>query len=157
MAVASQLPHGRALRVGRSSEPNRIYLVTAVTRDRARIFELFAAGRILVSAFRFEERQKRAKTLAYVVMPDHFHWLVQLGQKEPLPRVVQFVKNISARNVNRISNRTGQRVWQPGFHDHAVRREEDLAAIARYIVANPLRSGLVQRIGDYPLWDAIWV
>ncbi|RUQ45382.1 transposase, partial [Corynebacterium pseudodiphtheriticum] len=24
-------------------------------------------------------------------------------------------------------------------------------------VANPLRAGLVKRIGDYPLWDAIWI
>lgn len=49
------------------------------------------------------------------------------------------------------------RLWQPGFHDHAVRREESLEAIARYIVANPLRAGLVKKVGDYPLWDAIWV
>ena len=30
-------------------------------------------------------------------------------------------------------------------------------AAARYIVANPLRAGLVKQIGDYPLWDAIWL
>jgi len=29
--------------------------------------------------------------------------------------------------------------------------------MARYIVANPLRAGLVERIGDYPLWDATWL
>jgi hypothetical protein len=28
---------------------------------------------------------------------------------------------------------------------------------ARYIVANPLRAGLTRRLGDYPLWDAIWL
>lgn len=51
----------------------------------------------------------------------------------------------------------GRKIWQAGFHDHAVRREEDLAGIARYIVANPLRAGLVDAIGDYPLWDALWL
>jgi len=30
-------------------------------------------------------------------------------------------------------------------------------ATARYIVANPLRAGLVERLGDYPLWDAVWL
>ncbi len=49
------------------------------------------------------------------------------------------------------------RVWQKGYHDRAVRREEDLRHIARYIVANPLRAGLVRKVGDYPLWDAIWL
>ena len=48
-------------------------------------------------------------------------------------------------------------VWQRGFYDHAIRREENLRNVARYIVANPLRAGLVQQIGDYPLWDAIWL
>ena len=39
----------------------------------------------------------------------------------------------------------------------AVRREEDLKMIARYIVTNPIRAGLVQKVGDYPLWDATWI
>ena len=48
-------------------------------------------------------------------------------------------------------------VWQQGFHDRALRREDDLVKVARYVVANPLRAGLVRKYGDYPLWDAIWV
>ena len=157
MTASDQLPHSRAIRLGRFSEANRIYLVTAVTAGRVPLFKRFDAGRILVNAFRFEERRKRARTLAYVVMPDHFHWLLELGDTASLSRVVQLVKNISARKINRLLGRTGRRLWQSGFHDHAVRREEDLAALARYVVANPLRGGLVDRIGDYPLWDAVWI
>jgi len=47
-------------------------------------------------------------------------------------------------------------VWQEGFHDHALRREEDLQATARYIIGNPVRAGLVPSVRDYPHWDAIW-
>jgi len=43
------------------------------------------------------------------------------------------------------------------FHYHALRNEESIKAAARYIIANPLRAGLVQRIEDYPLWDALWL
>jgi hypothetical protein len=46
---------------------------------------------------------------------------------------------------------------EAGFHDHAVRSEEELPALARYIVANPVRAGLVARTGLYPHWDAVWV
>jgi hypothetical protein len=49
------------------------------------------------------------------------------------------------------------RVWQDGFFDHAVRRDEDVRTIARYIVSNPLRAGLVSNLGDYALWDACWI
>ena|SRR5690242_2443060 len=44
-----------------------------------------------------------------------------------------------------------------GYHDRALRREEDVVATARYVVMNPVRAGLVSRIGDYPHWNAIWV
>jgi len=57
----------------------------------------------------------------------------------------------------RVSLLLGQRIWQRGFHDHALRREEDLASAARYIVANPLRAGLCGKIGDYPYWNAQWL
>ncbi len=41
--------------------------------------------------------------------------------------------------------------------DAATMARNNTVKMARYVVANPLRAGLVERIGDYPLWDAIWV
>jgi len=95
-------------------------------------------------------------TLAFVVMPDHFHWLFALGDGNQLAPLVKSVKSFSARRINLILGDSG-RVWQPGFHDHALRRDEDVAQVARYVVANPLRAGLVERLGDYPLWDAAFL
>jgi len=97
-----------------------------------------------------------AGTLCYVVMPDHVHWLLQLRGGGSLSDAVAGMKRISARRCNLRLGRTGA-LWQPGFHDRALRRDEDLAAVARYVVANPLRAGLVTRIGAYPHWDAVWV
>ena len=42
-------------------------------------------------------------------------------------------------------------------HDRAVRHDHDLRALARYVIGNPLRAGLCDRIGDYPFWDAAWL
>ena len=47
--------------------------------------------------------------------------------------------------------------WQIGYYDHAVRSDEALEKLGRYIVANPLRANLVDSVGDYAFWDAIWV
>ncbi|HEY4530810.1 MAG TPA: hypothetical protein VIG97_10885 [Luteimonas sp.] len=47
--------------------------------------------------------------------------------------------------------------WQPGFHDRALRAEEDLLAVARYVVANPIRAGLCRGFGAWPYWDAVWI
>ena len=147
-------PHASSLRNGRVSETGRIYLITCVTHERGRFFSEWTCGRALVNVLMKESH--RAKTLAYVVMPDHLHWLMQLEQDTPLGDLMRSVKGVSSWQINRRLKRSG-RLWQPGFHDHALRGEEDLIATARYVVANPLRAGLVQRIGDYPLWDAVWL
>jgi len=66
------------------------------------------------------------------------------------------MKSASGVQANRVMGRSGP-VWEPAFHDRALRREDDMRSVARYIVANPLRAGLVDRIGDYPFWDCIWL
>ncbi|WP_416770498.1 REP-associated tyrosine transposase [Pseudomonas sp. RHF3.3-3] len=143
------------LRTGRYSEPGRIYLLTAVLSDREPLFSKFHLGRLLVRSFRTAQEEHASLSLAWVVMPDHFHWLVEL-QKASLGELMGKTKSRTALAVNRRMQRAGA-LWQKGFHDRALRREEDLRAAARYIVANPLRAGLVERIGDYPLWDAVWL
>ena len=143
-------PRASALRWGRYSEAGQVYLVTTVTRHRTPVFGDFFAARTLVQVLHLEQREARARTLAYVVMPDHLHWLLQLGEGKTLSGVVGTVKSVTA-------HRLGMRIWQPGFHDHAMRREEDLRSAARYLIANPLRAGLAVRAGDYPHWDAEWM
>lgn len=142
-------PRSRELRKGRYPEPERIYLVTTTTLNRTPVFSDFYRARCLIKVLREHCTRDLADTLAFVVMPDHLHWLMQLGSLRLLEQVVGSVKSLCAHQI-------GHPVWQPGFHDHAIRREEDLLGIARYIVANPLRAGLVERLGDYPHWDAVW-
>ncbi|UVL82543.1 transposase [Pseudomonas sp. B21-028] len=149
------LPASHRLRLGRCAESSRIYLLTANTFDRMPIFSDFVLGRLVVEQFRKAEDLGLANSLAWVVMPDHFHWLIEL-RRGALSGLMQRTKSLSTKSVNlRLGRKLG--LWQPGFHDRALRREEDLVKLARYVVANPLRAGLVKRFGDYPLWDAIWV
>ncbi len=144
------------LRKGRFSEPGRIYLVTSVTQHRHPLFRDIFLGRILIRELMAEESRGDLESLAFVVMPDHLHWLVQLGNKADLSKCVQRTKSLSARALNQHIRRTG-RVWQDGFHDHALRRDEDLVQFARYVIANPLRAQLVDSVRKYSLWDAIWI
>jgi REP element-mobilizing transposase RayT len=150
-----ELSASHRLRIGRYAEQNRIYLLTANTLKREPVFKDYTLGRLVVHQFRQAQDDGFADTLAWVVMPDHFHWLIQL-QKGTLAQLMCQAKSLSTRAVNSALGRTGS-LWQQGFHDHALRKEEDLVKLARYVVANPLRAGLVQKLGDYPLWDAIWV
>jgi putative transposase len=149
------LPASHRLRLGRYAESNRIYLLTTNTLGREPVFKDFSLGRLIVGQFRYAQNQGWANSLAWVVMPDHFHWLIEL-QQSSLSELMQKTKSLSTKAVNLSTGREGS-LWQQGFHDRALRRDEDLVKLARYVVANPLRAGLVEQHGDYPLWDAIWV
>ena len=75
---------------------------------------------------------------------------MQLSTRKTLSQTVQSVKSMTSKSLN-------QSLWQKGFHDRAIRHDEDIVAIARYIIANPVRAGLVKSIRDYPHWDAVWL
>ena len=141
---------------GRVSLPQQAYHVTTCTEARRPVFCDFASARLLVAEMRSLHEEERVSSLAWVIMPDHLHWLFQLGERETLSAIVKRIKARSAIAIGQLIGR-GQPIWQRGYYDHAVRRDEDIQAMARYIVANPLRAGLVKHIGDYPLWDAIWL
>ena len=150
MSDAAKQPRGKNLRKGRVSLPNHVYLVTAVTASRKPVFDSFAAARLAIRCFHDKDVVHHAQTLAFVVMPDHIHWLLQLENDGNLSEAVRLFKA-------KVSLILRQQIWQRGFHNHALRDDEDLRDIARYIIANPLRSGLAKSAGEYPHWDAIWL
>lgn len=149
-------PGHAALRNGRASICNTAYLITTTTQNREPLFSHFPAACSAARCFDDAALLRESGMLAWVLMPDHAHWLLQLGEADNLGDVIGRLKSASSRHTNRTLNRTGS-LWSKAFHDHALREEEDLQAVARYIVANPLRAGLAKRIGDYPFWNAIWL
>jgi REP element-mobilizing transposase RayT len=144
------------LRLGRRSLEHQVYHVTTATTDRAKRFLSLPAARCVVRTMMRIEHSKIADTWAFVVMPDHVHWLIQLGPQSTLSACVGSMKSQSAAQLRRITSVYGG-IWQRGFHDHAIRRDEDLVAIAQYLIANPVRAGLVSEIGNYPNWDTVWL
>jgi REP element-mobilizing transposase RayT len=138
------------LRIGRYSQKNQIYHITFTTINRTPIFKDLAKARTLINILKQTDQLQHTGTLAFVVMPDHIHWLMQLVGSQSLQNVIKVVKS-------KVSIQIGKPIWQAGYYDHAIRKEEDIQNIARYIVANPIRAGLVTKMGDYSHWDAVWL
>lgn len=92
----------------------------------------------------------KKSTLAFVVIPDHVYWLMQLVGNQSLANTIKTIKSKATIQI-------GNPIWQKGYYDHAIRKDEDIQDIARYIIANPIRAGIVERVGNYPHWDAIWL
>lgn len=96
-----------------------------------------------------------ADPICWVLMPDHWHGLIALGERDNLSLVMNRLKSLTRKAVARTGYGGG--VWARGFHDHALRKDEDVHAAARYIIANPIRAGLVADPNDYPYWNCAWL
>ena len=149
-------PASRRLRAGRHSQPGQVYHVRFSTfAMRQTLLDLYAC-RVLAREFKQVQRRRLADTLAYVVMPDHVHWLCTLGSLTPLSKVVGGIKARASSALSR-HHSLSPPIWQSGYFDRALRKQEDVRVVADYIVANPLRRGLVDDLADYPHWDLAWL
>jgi len=149
-------PGSNVLRRGRRSLAGQVYLITTTTLGRKPLFADFDIASRAARALAAPTLWRSSTLLCWTLMPDHWHAIIELGSDEVLSERMRIVKGASSIEANRYRRAVGS-VWSSGFHDHALRHEEDLIGVARYVVANPVRAGLVPRIGDYPFWDAIWL
>lgn len=131
------------LQRGRQSAIGGLYILTTVVHGRRPLFEQSRNAEIVIETLRHMERSGRSRTHAWVIMPDHVHWLMEL-RSGTLASCMNLFKSRSSRLMG------AGRVWQSGYHDHALRREESLEHAARYIVGNPIRAGLAHQAGEYP-------
>lgn len=146
----------RALRRGRVSIPGQTYLVTFTTHGRTQVFKESGNAALMARSLHGLKIWRDTKLLAWILMPDHLHLLITLSHVETLHGVVQKVKSNTAREL-KSSDPSLSQIWASAFHDRALRRDEDFRDVARYMVLNPVRAGLVSRVGDYPYWDVVWL
>lgn len=129
-----------------------VYHVVTTSHRRRRFFTDLSVARAVIRTL---HQCDQLETLAYALMPDHLHWLIRLGARQ-LADELHLAKSLSARRVNALLQRRGP-VWMPGYYERALRDEEDLRNAARYVVANPLKAGLVASLAQYSHWDAAWL
>ena len=108
---------------------------------------------VLKSLYWLEKMEKIILDAA-VVMPDHLHLVAGLKQGS-LAQVMRSLKRQTAKELNLLLGSHGS-FWQPQYHDHAVRDDEDLNQVVLYALHNPVRAGLVEDFHDYPYSYCRW-
>jgi putative transposase len=88
------------------------------------------------------------RLLAWVVMPNHVHVLIETMAGLPLPEVIRRWKTFTAREANRLLRRSGP-FWQPDYWDRYIRDQSHLENVMAYIHNNPVKAGLVQESTAY--------
>jgi putative transposase len=82
--------------------------------------------------------------------------MVELHPCDKLPSLIGRLKGLSAHRLRKVHPHLGW-IWARAYHDDALRTEEDFVGAARSIAMSAVRAGLVQRVGDYPYWDTVWI
>ena len=101
------------------------------------------SGEILRAA----DRERFAIT-AYCFMPDHVHLLVEATSDcSDGRRFIARAKQLSGFAFKRERH---EPLWQRYGYEHTLRRDDAVLAVARYILENPVRAGLVASPQDYP-------
>ncbi len=97
--------------------------------------------------------KERYRVLAWVIMPNHVHVLIETKAGYPLAKVVQSWKTFIAREANLRLQRSGA-FWERDYYDRYIRDDAHLQAVVAYIENNPVKAGLIANAHDWPFGSA---
>ncbi len=134
-----------ALRRGRNSANGATYFLTLCTAAKQPGLCIPGIAAVIVEQIAAMDADRSWLARCHVIMPDHLHLLVVLGDRLPLGRAVQRLKakTSSALHAAGIA-------WERNFFDHKPRATEPADPVLRYIYLNPYRANLVQPHERWP-------
>jgi putative transposase len=134
------------------ADPTAICSLTICTLNRAPLFADHGLAGICRDVLAERAGECRVALLAYCIMPDHVHILAS----PTATSLIEFVRQVKSVSTRALWHKgVAGRIWQARFYDHFLRRDEDVETVRRYILANPMRKGLVATADEYPFSGAM--
>jgi putative transposase len=131
----------------------RRYFLTFCCFERRKCFLQSDFNLYFVEQLREQSAAHQFNALAYCLMPDHVHLLVEaLAVSSNLGPFVKAFKQVTGFEFER---RTGGRLWQRHYYDHVLRPKDEPESVAWYIWLNPVRAGLCEHSGQYPFLGSL--
>jgi len=95
---------------------------------------------------------ERYRILAWCIMPNHVHVVVEPFDGQRLGAILHSWKSFTANKANLLVRRTGT-FWHDDYFDRYMRDEDHLTRTIHYVEQNPVRAGLVDTAGNW-LWSS---
>lgn len=110
--------------------PGALIFITCVTRYRAKYLESKNDVQLLFDTVQRVKTIHPFKLLAYVILPDHFHWIMRTEDSggdfsKPMHSIK---RNFTINYKKEHQIHTSIKLWQDRFWDHVIRNEFDLSA-----------------------------
>lgn len=91
---------------------------------------------------------ERYRLIAWCIMPNHVHVLIETRAGHPLAGVVHSWKSFTAKEINKVLGRSGE-VWQREYFDRYIRDDRHMQAAIEYIEGNPVKAKLVESAEEW--------
>ncbi len=131
--------------------PSALYHLTARGNARHDIFLDSIDRQAFLDALGREVDQQSWRCYAYCLMDNHYHLLIETPEAN-LVQGMRRLNGVYAQRFNRRHQRVGH-LFQGRYKSIVVERERHLLELARYIVLNPVRAGMVDQPGAWP-WSS---
>ena len=137
------------LRKGRVSWSGCFYFISSAKARNAPTLDNTACFQVIRSELDRLETEGLWEWMAVVVMPDHLHMVIRLGEGADLSRAMNLFKGRSSSRINQGRYTKGP-VWFRGFHDHLIRLDQPIPNFLKYILQNPVDAHLATLPSDWP-------
>jgi REP element-mobilizing transposase RayT len=154
--------------------PAHLYFVTTTAVGRSPIFQRDVIKRIIVDSLYFMCSARNVDLYAFVIMPNHVHFLIRCSEIHPLKDMMRDFKANTARLITRQyqAERNSQaldflaasvtrpdrqqfKIWEDGYIAKNIFSAEFLKQKMDYIHCNPLQShwSLIENPDEY-IWSS---
>jgi putative transposase len=151
--IRIELPRGLRRCGPRESDSGTVYHIRTSTFHGQPTFGDMTSVDALISCLRSLEVGGEVETLAFVILPDHLHWLVRLSGDTCVDAVTRSLKRDSTLAVNRRLGCTRMTVWEPGYIERLLTEPEEIRMVKRYIAANAAHGAVGLPRSGYPIWE----
>jgi putative transposase len=129
--------------------PSRTFFATTKASMGRRLLQSERNAGLLIEVLRSLVAEHKFELHDFVIMPDHVHLLLTVGEGMTIEKAMQLIKGRFSHRLTKEFGHLGE-VWQRGFAEVQVMKNADFEAHCAYIAQNPVKAGLVDSAELYP-------
>ncbi len=129
-----------------------MYFLTARTINSRDYFNSDEKKKLILSALKIALEECKIGIFAWVILDNHYHCQIRVKYGVDLPKFVQRIHGLSARNLNKSENIRGRKIWW-NYWDKCLNSEKDFWTHFNYINNNPIKHGFIrntEELVNYP-------
>lgn len=142
-------------KLSRNADPDdivsntRTFFATTKIAAGRRLLQTERNANLLIDVLRTNVAAKKFQVHDFVIMPDHVHILLSVGDDMTIEKAMQLIKGSFSYRVKKDFAFSGE-VWQRGFADQRIYNRDSFAKHSEYIRQNPVKAGLVDSPAKFP-------